>query len=146
MLYFYSTSTAIKITTLRIMKHLKPFNESVDNKFTQEELDDIKDIFQDLIDEHNMEKHSFDVMDCGIAYSIDKSHVRMVSIRIFTPTVNGEVSPWVNEEEILNSIDEFIERLRLMKYLVERDEFFLSQRLDYIKIDIRKNFEKVKAN
>ena len=121
------------------MKHLKPFNESVDNKFTQEELDDIKDIFQDLIDEHNMEKHSFDVMDCGIAYSIDKSHVRMVSIRIFTPTVNGEVSPWVNEEEILNSIDEFIERLRLMKYLVERDEFFLpiaifgkikSQRLD----------------
>ena len=109
------------------MKHLKPFNESVDNKFTQEELDDIKDIFQDLIDEHNMEKHSFHAMSCGISYSI-KSIDRMVSIRIFTPTVNGKVSPWVNEEEILKSIDEFIERLELMKYLVERDEFFLTQR------------------
>ena len=130
------------------MKHLKPFNESVDNKFTQEELDDIKDIFQDLIDEHNMEKHSFHAMSCGISYSINqtpehkisryKSFVRIVSIKIFTPTVNGEISPWINEEEILKSIDEFIERLRLMKYLVERDEFFLTQRLDYIKIDITK--------
>mgnify|MGYP005607008307 CR=1 FL=1 len=38
------------------MKHLKSFNESNENQFTQEEIDNIKDIFQDLVDEYDLFK------------------------------------------------------------------------------------------
>ena len=42
------------------MRYLKEYNESKPIGFTQEEVDDIKDVFQDLIDEHDMEIYDSD--------------------------------------------------------------------------------------
>ena len=110
------------------MRYLKEYNESKPIGFTQEEVDDIRDIFQDMIDEHNMEVYDDDVIDCGVTYFIskfvDKVKCRSLMIRIFTPTVNGAAVNWNNEERILGSIDEFVERLRLMKFSVKQGEIF----------------------
>lgn len=52
------------------MKHLKPFNENLKHEFTQEDLNDIRDVFQDIIDEYNIEPNNDDEFESAVSYNI----------------------------------------------------------------------------
>lgn len=127
------------------MKHLKKYNENKsDSIFSPEDINDIKDVFQDLIDEYDMVSttkfpHTQNI-NLGISYRIIILQEKFL-IRIYTPSKDGQIVPFKNDVYIFKSISDFIERLQLMGYIVTRNYVYEDdnyQNLDFIIIRIKK--------
>lgn len=114
------------------MKYIKEFNGS--KYFNQEEIDDIKDIFQDIIDEYNIEPYdnnylagnSFTLKYLLFRYLDDiilhrNNHQPSTSIRIilFSIIKDSVVLKYERQEELDADINNFIERLKNMGFKVE---------------------------
>ena len=81
------------------MKHLKLFSESyseyVDElRFTREDIDNILDIFQDIVDEYNLTKHKFGTNING-------------QYRLFDYHYN--LSIWININELMHNDKFFLD-------------------------------------
>lgn len=110
------------------MKYLKSINELL--KISDDEFDDIKDIFQDLVDEFDLEETIYDVVDTpGIYYKFDNgitANKYIVSratnnyMLIFIIVSGQVVSDKLSRFRMLYSrLSDFKNRLRNMGYLVE---------------------------
>ena len=123
------------------MRHLKKFNESATNSFfTQEQVDDIKDVFQDLIDEFNIIKdpdntNSEQQIDgeifigfsmCGSNHRFVKDNAIEILVEIYA---SSDYSLNKNFHLIKPHVTNIISRLRLMNYsanIVDKNNGFIS--------------------
>lgn len=94
------------------MRYLKKFNES----FSSEEIDEIKDIFQDLIDEFNIIKDDKLIEDPGIYISYGESGPN-IQVEIYTND-NEYNKEFFKMEPHINKI---IERLKSMNYFIDNE-------------------------
>ena len=119
------------------MKHLKQFNENLKREFTQDDFEDIRDVFQDLIDEHNIEPNNddeFKSLSYNIIYIEDDmrrkhyhfpiklsrrlSKYKEILIRIYLPlnVENRTFYQYEHQDKILKDSQDFNKRLNLMGY------------------------------
>lgn len=94
------------------MKYLKPFNESITIPFSLEEINDIKDIFQDVIDELNFVKNPHQNIR---SVRENEYEIRCNSNLLY---VYAQAGRPINRNKQVKIIDSFIERIRLMGYEV----------------------------
>lgn len=135
------------------MKHLKSYNESLSSEkfFTQEDLDDIKDVFRDFMDEYNMEWKEHDdnydegeyinlkfIKDQGNNYTdiiTQATLIRFFINKHFKEKYGTEVIQFANE--IIN----IKKRLLQMGYYLNISDaryFFMQKHTDYPKHYIHK--------
>ena len=107
------------------MKHLKSFNENnrlEDSRFTQEEVDDIKDMFQDIIDEFSLVKSDSNYAGMGNIINIieEYSITTFKKSDIISPCSNDfyciGISLTYNTNKPLNYLNDFLKRLELIGY------------------------------
>ncbi len=105
------------------MKYLKSINELL--KISNDEFDDIRDVFQDLVDEFDLEKMiSIDVPpdDPGIYYTFDnRESIESNNYMLLFILVRVGIGPKVYDKFKLlyNKLSDFKNRLKSMGYLVE---------------------------
>lgn len=118
------------------MKHLKKF-ESLNKYFTQEDLDDIKDVLRDIMDEHNL---LLSTSENGKNYSNDIS-IEYIDLKFYNTNAKytHKIETDIKIEEcncirvivitnipvsssLNNDILNFMERLRQMGYKVDRSD------------------------
>lgn len=128
------------------MNYIKEYN-SHSNSFQLSDFEDIMDIFQDIVDEYNLEKgqafeddipSSYDIQslyddkekkgnfiadnaDRIISTLIQKIEQNKFIIIIYSPMKNNKIIKFDNEESITNDVDKFMERLQIMGYSVKKD-------------------------
>lgn len=122
------------------MKHLKKFNESIQGYFTEDEIMEIKDIFQDIIDEFNIIKEPdntkfpnekedtfiiFSFLSFGWSQwdkvSCDNKHIDTVMVEIYTNIINIRFDGSISKVSLLgvkSHINQVIERLKLIGYSI----------------------------
>ena len=151
------------------MKYIKRFEEKVEinNTFTQEEADDIKDIFQDIVDEYSLEnrirdgvpvRYGFDRIFCsGLSYkifyyigSIENSYasdninfrenVDTINIRIYFPIDSDDIlyDDFPEKEKLINDLNLFQARLNSIGFTTKYSELKYRKSIDQILINIRK--------
>ena len=146
------------------MKHLKPFNENIKPEFTQENLDDIRDVFQDLIDEYDIEINSTETDDdLSVTYNIiytklnkmrvyynllvaiDFTKIKLITIRIYLPisAITYTYTKYKREDEILKDTQDFNKRLNLMGYNTALRVNKEAHNIEYIDIDIPININEI---
>lgn len=137
------------------MRHLKKFNESIHGYFTEDEIMEIKDIFQDIIDEFNIIKEpdntkfpnekedtfiifSFLSFDIGSSQwdkvGCDNKYIDTVMVEIYTNIINIRPNGSISKVSLLgvkSYINQVIERLKLMGYSIH----YVSN-TSYLKINI----------
>lgn len=107
------------------MKYLKTYNESLTDVlisssklFTQEDLDDIKDIFQDVIDECSLEKNFSITHSCyNISLFKDRKQTYFIDYtNLITITVLISEMDNNRPEDFLKSVVNIVERYSAMGY------------------------------
>lgn len=126
------------------MKYLKEYNSS-NTHLTTSDIDDIKDVFQDIIDEYSLILLGNNSQDSNIDASYHLlTNDTILTIKVYAPWENSMVVPF-KDKKIIQSIDvDFIKRIRLMGYKVNKDIFYtrhglrdkFGKLIDYIKIEI----------
>lgn len=111
------------------MKYLNTFNESVDKEEEiKYHLDMIKDLFQDVIDENNLDEYAR--YDIGGVYRIFKTDVYDPSggsgnrIRVWALFIGNseEKRKIINDIKNSKEVEYFEERLKSLGYIIHKDE------------------------
>lgn len=119
------------------MKYLKAYNESSSEQFTNDEIDDIKDVFQDLIDEYNIMPYEYDEVD-SITYILNTPSNK-INILIYSPSNNTGIKEFEDEYKLVDDVNSFCDRLELMGYSTIIDtEYALNKQMNYEFIDMFK--------
>ncbi len=153
------------------MKYIKKFEESIETSkfeiFTQEEADDIKDMFQDLIDEYNLEDRLNELKPTDnppvyifgryLSYMMlyyTKVHlsylsqnltfrdgVDMINIRIYFPTDSDDIlyDDFPEKEKLMQDVSIFLKRLNSIGFTTKYSELKYKKSIDQIIISIRKD-------
>lgn len=157
------------------MKYLKEYNNIIKNdilnssskNMTQSDIDDIMDVFQDLIDDYNIVsfENSYDndisyefigftgsreVYRSILSSKLEVENFGSLEVKIFSPLVGNKITPFT-DKKIFYDIDSFVERLKLMEYSVRKsgrnedadedyDEYdkYWTDNISLIKIEITK--------
>ena len=89
------------------MKYLKTFNESAttsSNEFTEEEVDNIKDIFQDIIDEFDLIKSNYYINKNDYYRFIGYGLPETLPIRgVPAPSKIGQIHIWININSLMGN-------------------------------------------
>lgn len=144
------------------MKHLKTYNESSSTSvFTVDEINDVKDIFQDLIDDHDMEPYDQRIHgeNSSVVYLINKFsnqfiikdtnspilYITKIQIILINPCRRDLPLKYKHQEKLDNDIINFITRLELIgfkafsQYFYDYENSYSDDLITYqIRIDITK--------
>lgn len=132
------------------MKYLIKFNEQVLNNessvilFTQEEFDDIMDVFQDIIDEYNLRNFGDEYVSMNALSQLPETYiVKIVNTaeNYITDITKGryiDIIIYTHDEEMRQDIDKLILRYNQIGYNAKIDFFFKFHGLNKISIEIRK--------
>lgn len=132
------------------MKYLIKFNEQVLNNessvilFTQEEFDDIMDVFQDIVDEYNLRNFGDEYVSMNALSQLPETYiVKIVNTaeNYMTDITKGryiDIIIYTHDEEMRQDIDKLILRYNQMGYNAKIDFFFKFHGLNKISIEIRK--------
>jgi len=144
------------------MKYLKRFeSKQISNMyFTKSDMDEIMDIFQDLIDEYDIIDVREDEYDNTIQYlinyiddnnqkrygigSIDHhNRLKKCTIRIYFYSVSGQLNDYPKKNKLLSDIESFTKRLNSIGYKVESNikmgvDYDSKSIIDYVDVNIFK--------
>lgn len=146
------------------MKYLKAYESLTNNYFTQEEVDDISDIFRDMVDEFDMiyydnddDSEDYDIYLCyrfiGHGFptkidnksvfisNVDKNNLNRICVKILfplDPISKSKISSKIDFDKVIQYKDQFINRLKQMGYDVNELLDFNDADIDTIKINISK--------
>lgn len=119
------------------MKHLKRYNESSSGLITNNEIDDVKDLFQDIIDEYNLEKvPQGGILPYGLSYQIYlyTTHPRLpvdtnIHIEIYVndmfnrPTSNDKDKYLkIFHQKMIDDLENFCQRLESIGFTIEKSK------------------------